>query len=301
MSQTVKKIISVVLMLSLLVSLSACNETDYTDSERVIEASALGKVMSDSNVVVIDARSTEDYDKGHLEGAIHLPPSKLTVSEPVSGLIAPKEQIEEVLSANGIDNNTEVIVYDNSGGVYAGRVWWVFKAYGHEDVKVVNNGEAAIIAAGLPLTFDVPSTEVTAYTAGELNADMIASLEEVAAIADGSVAGCIVDVRSQAEYDEGAIPSAVLYPHTKNLYTDGTFKSARDIYLDYNDLGLSREEPIVLYCKSSFRATQTLLLMEEAGYNNVKVYDGAWLEWSTKDMPKEEKIEKTVPSSQDAS
>ena len=301
MSQTVKKMISVVLMLSLLVSLSACNKTDYTDSERVIEASALGKVMSDSNVVVIDARSKEDYDKGHLEGAMHLPPSKLTVSEPISGLIAQKEQVEEVLGTNGIANDTEVIVYDNAGGVYAGRVWWVLKAYGHENVKVVNNGEVAIFNAGLSLTLDVPSTEVTVYTAKELDTDMIASLEDVAAIADGSVKGCIIDVRSQAEYDEGAIPSAVLYPHTKNLYTDGTFRSARDIYLDYNDLGLSKEEPIILYCKSSFRATQTLLLMEEAGYNNVKVYDGAWLEWSTKDMPKEEKVETTVPSSQDAS
>ncbi len=92
-----------------------------------------------------------------------------------------------------------------------------------------------------------------------------------------------------------------MYPHTKNLYSDGTFKSARDTYLDYNDLGISKTEPVILYCKSSYRATQTLLLMEEAGYENVKVYDGAWLEWSTKDMPKAEKVETTTPSSQDAS
>lgn len=301
MSQTTKKIVSVILMLSLLLSLTACVRTAYTDSDRIIEASALGEMMSDNKVVIIDARSTEDYNKGHLKGAIHLPPSKLTVSEPVSGLIAPKDKVEEVLSANGIANDTTVVVYDNAEGVYSGRVWWVLKVYGHENVFVVNNGEAAIIAEGLELTLTVPEVTAVTYTAQAQNAEMIASIEEVMAIADGSVEGCIVDVRSQAEYDEGAIPTAVLFPHTKNLYSDGTFKSARDIYLDYNDLGLSKDEPIILYCKSSFRATQTLILMEEAGYDNVKVYDGAWLEWSTKDMPKAEKVETTTPSSQDAS
>jgi len=301
MSQNTKKIVAVVAMLSLLLSLTACVRTAYTDSDRIIEANALSEMMTDSNVVIIDARSTEDYNKGHLEGAIHLPPSELTVSEPVSGLIAPKEQVEQVLSANGIGNDTTVVVYDNAKGVYSGRVWWVLKVYGHDKVFVVNNGEAAIVAEGLKLTLDIPEVTPVTYTAQAQNTEMIASIEEVMAIADGSVEGCIVDVRSQAEFDEGAIPTAILHPHTKNLYSDGTFRSAKDIYLDYNDLGLSKDEPIILYCKSSFRATQTVLLMEEAGYNNVKVYDGAWLEWSTKDMPKAEKVETTTPSSQDAS
>lgn len=302
MTQRVKKIVSVVLVLSLLAALSACVQTEYKDAMNVVEASALEAAMKDSNTVILDARSKEEYDNGHLEGAIHLPPSKLTVSEPVSGLIAPKETVEEVLGAAGISSDTTVYVYGSKGGVYAGRVWWVLKVYGHENVKVVNDGEDAIVGAKLNLTLDVPTVTPTTYTAKADNSEsMIASLEDVQAIAEGNTEGCIIDVRSQAEFDEGAIPTAVLFPHTKNLYNDGTFKSARDIYLDYNDLGISKDEPVILYCKSSYRATQTLLLMEEAGYNNVKVYDGAWLEWSTKDMPKAEKVETTTPSSQDAS
>lgn len=302
MTQTIKKIMSVILVLSLLLSLTACVRTEYNDSTRVIEASALGDMMDGSDVVIIDARSKEDYDKGHLEGAIHLPPSKLTVSEPVSGLIAPKATIEEVLGANGIASDSTVVVYGNQGGVYSGRVWWVLKVFGHENVQVVNGGEKAIVAEKLTLTLDVPAVTPVTYTAKADNtSSMIATIDDVSAIADGTVEGCIIDVRSQGEYDEGAIPTAVLYPHTKNLYSDGTFKSARDTYLDYNDLGISKTEPVILYCKSSYRATQTLLLMEEAGFDNVKVYDGAWLEWSTKDMPKAEKVETTAPSSQDAS
>lgn len=301
MTQRFKKTVSVLLMLSLLIALTACGNTEYTEAMNVIEASALEAEMTDSNVVVIDARSNDDYAKGHLEGAINLPASLLTVSEPILQGIAPKDQVEEVLGAAGISNDTTVYIYDASAGVHAGRVWWVFKMYGHDKVKVVNGGADAIVAAKLKLTQTATELSPVTYTASEADASLIATIEEVQAIADGTAAGCIIDVRSQAEYDEGAIPTAILYPHTKNLYTDGTFKSTRNIYLDYNDLGLSKDEPIILYCKSSFRATQTMLLMEEAGYDNVKVYDGAWLEWSTKDMPKAEPVQVVTPSTTDAS
>lgn len=301
MQPRVKKSVSVILLLSLLLALAACNVTEYSDSDNIIEANALSELVSDSSVIIIDARSGEAYAKGHMEGAINLPPSVLTVSEPVSGLIAPKEKIEEVLGANGITADSKIVVYDDNAGVYAGRIWWVLNVYGHDWVKVVNGGADAVVAAGLPLSADDPEVDSVIYTAKEQNSSMIATLEQVQAVADGTSSGCIIDVRSQAEYDEGAIPTAVLYPHTKNLYADGTYRSARDIYLNYNDLGISRKDPIILYCKSSFRATQTLFLLEEAGYENVKVYDGAWLEWSTKDMPKAEKVEQAVPSSQDAS
>ncbi len=282
-----------------------CNKTEFTDSERVIEARDLASLISDGKTVVIDARSSEEYAKGHLQGAINLPASALTVSEPVSGTIAPKEMVEEVLGAKGISNDSNVYIYDNKGGVYASRVWWVLKVYGHENVKVINDGEDAIVALApdtLKLTVDVPEVTAVTYTASDADESMIASIDDVKAVVGGSADACIIDVRSAAEYDEGAIPGAVLYPHTKNLYTDGTFKSARDIYMDYNDLGVKKEDPVILYCKSSFRATQTTLLLEEAGYSNISVYDGAWLEWSSGDLPTEEKAEeKVTPSAQDGS
>jgi thiosulfate/3-mercaptopyruvate sulfurtransferase len=58
--------------------------------------------------------------------------------------------------------------------------------------------------------------------------------------------------------------------------------SSRDLGLFYKEAGLNKEDTIIVYCKSSFRATQTVALLQEAGYENLKVYDGAWLEWETK-------------------
>ena len=98
---------------------------------------------------------------------------------------------------------------------------------------------------------------------------------------------------------QGVCSFAINY--TENLYKDGAFKSKRTIELNYKDLGLNKDDEIILYCKSSFRATQTAALLMEAGFEKVKVYDGAWLEWQNQGMPKKESAPKVVPTEQDAS
>jgi thiosulfate/3-mercaptopyruvate sulfurtransferase len=280
---------------------TSCNNTSYKESNNVVEPTEVKEAMNNSDVIVIDARSQEDYAKGHLEGAINLNPSSLTISEPVKGLIAGKEQVEKILSEKGISNDSTIFIYDNNKVVYSSRLWWVLKVYGHDAVKVINNGQKGLETAKFPMSLEVPQVEPAEYVAKEANNEMIATMEDVKTIVENEDSKeKIIDVRSKAEYEEGAIPGAILYPHTKNLYTDGTFKSARDTFLFYKDLGLDKDDAIILYCKSSFRATQTALLLDEAGFSNVKVYDGAWLEWSAGDMPTE-KEEKTMPDSGDAS
>ncbi len=296
------KVFVFLLITVLILSLAGCMNTSYEQGLHVAEAGVLKAEISNPGVLVIDARSPEDYAKGHLQGAVNMPPSQLTVSVPVPGTIAPQAQVEKVLSENGINRDTKLYIYDNNSGVNASRLWWTLSVYGHKQVFVINNGETAVVAAGLPLTTDVPVRTSVTYTGQERNTKMIASLDEVKAVAEGKSKAKLVDVRSQAEFDEGAIPNAILYPHTKNLYADGTFRSAQDIYLNYKDLGLNREDEIILYCKTSFRATMTALLLNEAGFTNVKVYDGAWEEWSQLGLPQAGKPEgQVVPTVQDAS
>lgn len=300
MTLMMKKVISVLLMVTLFVVLSGCTKTTYDKGSNIIEADQLKGLLSEENTVVVDARSIEDYNKGHLKGAIHLSPSELAVSEPVSGTIAPKEIVGKILSEKGISNESNVYIYDNNDGVSASRVWWVMKVYGHKVVKVVNNGETAIVKNKLELTLDTPEISSTEYVASDMDTSMLATFDDVVSVIDNRTKATIIDARSRAEYDEGAIPTAILYPHTKNLYSDGTFKSARDIYLDYHDLDLDLDDPIIVYCKTSFRAAQTALLLTEAGFKDVRVYDGAWLEWSTKGII-EQQENKVTPSAQDAS
>jgi len=274
------KRLSLVLILVLALGLMACNDTTFVDAKHVIEAEAVSDVYLDGSVILVDARGEEAYAEAHVKGAICLSPTELLVDKPVPKTVAPKAKVERVLSEKGIKNDSTVYIYDDNGGVSAFRVWWTMKLYGHEDVKVINGGFDALVKAkfeGETKATELPKSD---YIAKEADESLMIDFEAVKAITEDEASEVkIIDVRSAAEYDAGNIPGSILYPHSNNLYKDGTFMSARDMYLFYKEKGFERTDEIVLYCKSSFRATQTLALLEEAGYENVKVYDGAWIEW----------------------
>lgn len=273
---------SLVLMVLLIASLFlvACNNTAYENSDNIIEAEALKDIYKNEGVVVIDARGQEAYDEGHIIGAVCLPPSELVVDKPVSNLVAPKAKIERKLGGVGISNDTEVYIYDDNGGVNASRIWWTMKLYGHDKVKVVNGGFEAILKEQFDGTKKATNPVAVAYVAQEADANMMVDFETIKSFSEDDASTVkIIDVRSIAEFEKGSIPGSILYPHTNNLYKDGTFMSSRDTFLFYNDKGFEKDDTLILYCKSSFRATQTLLVLEEAGFENVKIYDGAWLEW----------------------
>jgi len=276
----VKKISVLLIVMLLITSLISCNDTTFDDALNVIEAEAVGKVYLDNSVIVIDARGEEAYAEAHLKNAICLSPSDLTVDKPVTATVAPKAKVERVLSAKGISNDSTVYIYDDNGGVSAFRIWWTMKLYGHDDVKVINGGFKAMVKAELKGTTEVTELEPTDYVANDADASMIIDFESLQAITEDPETDVkIIDVRSIAEYDAGSIPGAILYPHSRNMYSDGTFMSDRDMLLFYSDKGIKKEDELVLYCKSSFRATQTMALLQEAGYENIRIYDGAWLEW----------------------
>lgn len=299
-----KKTLSIITLLLLvsLVFVGCVNDTSFSGTLNIVDVAKVEEVYLGDAVVIIDARGQDVYDKGHLTNAISLSPNDLVVDKPVKATLAPKAKVERLLSGLGISNKDTLYIYDNNGGVSAGRVWWTLKVYGHQNVMIINGGEQAIIDAKLKLTKEVPETTQSDYVAMDANMEMIADYDSVKAVTEDELSEVkIIDVRSIAEYEAGNIPNAIFYPHTKNLYNDGSFKSARDTYLFYSDKGIERDDALILYCKSSFRATQTAALLEEAGYVNVRIYDGAWIEWSSKGGPTESQVEKAPITVQDGS
>ena len=302
-----KKRISIVflLILSTLVFVACSTNTSYEGSKNFIEASEVKEVYlnMEDNIQVIDARTEEAYSKGHLKNAIHLSPNQIVVAEPVAATIAPKNIVEEVLSNAGINNDTMLYIYDDKGGIYAGRVWWTLKVYGHENVKIINNGTTGLEKLGLEMSAAKPEITGTNYQAKEADENYLASFEKVKNYSDNADEFenvKLMDVRSISEFEEGYIKNAILYPHTNNYYTDGTFKSSRDSFLFYSDLGMKKDDEIMLYCKSSYRASLVMAILDDAGFENVKVYDGAYLEWQEKESPTVE-VEIAPITSQDAS
>lgn len=293
--------VSIALVVLLAFGLFGCaTQTTYDDAVNIVEASQVKSLM-DSGAVVIDARGEEAYAKGHLDGAICVPPSALTAEGDLAGIVADQAQVEAVLSAAGITSDDTVLVYDDKGGVYSGRIWWVLKHYGHGDVRIINGGARALEKATLAMSADTPELAKSDYTISTVDNSMYADIDDVNEAIEGISGAKLIDVRSAAEYAEGFIPTAVNIAHTSNLYTDGTFKSKRAIELDYQDAGFSKDDAIILYCKTSFRATQTAALLQEVGYMNVKVYDGAWVEWESLNDTTVTPEENVTPTQQDAS
>ncbi|PAB60034.1 sulfurtransferase [Anaeromicrobium sediminis] len=300
-----KKPIYVLVIISILFTLlfAGCSEkTSYEGSLRIIEAQELSSLLGKENVVVVDARSVTNYKKGHLVNAVNIPTGTLTTNKPAPAMVIGDKELSKVLGSKGIKNDDLVIVYDDDKGVSASRVFWTLKLYGHEKVMVLNGGTNAILSSGLKISAKSPSISNTTYEAKPLNQDILVSLEDIQKVVNNPTKNVkILDVRTQAEFDEGHIPGSILYSHKDNMYKDDTFKSSRNIYLTYKDLGLNKDDSIYVYCKSSFRATQTYILLKEAGFNDVKVYDGAYLQWSGEGMEIERLEGANVLSEQDAS
>ena len=93
----------------------------------------------------------------------------------------------------------------------------------------------------------------------------------------------IIDVRSDEEYNDGTIPGAIHIEYLNNNFPDITYKPVQQIRILYKDAGIMPEDTVVMFCKSSIRAAQTWAALYNAGYRNLKIYDGAWLEWSSDD------------------
>lgn len=273
------------LIMVMILALTGCSvDTSYPGEVNIIEAKdAISRALNNDNILIIDARSADDFARGHMEGAIHLPPTLLVSNDPVPMSLPTQDQLERVMGEKGITEDMTLFIYDNNSGVASGRLWWTLKVFGHDNVMMINGGEIALVKAGAPLTTQAIEREARVYNAKPLNRDLVITFDELKPLVDDLPAHVkIIDVRSTAEFQAGFIPGAIFYPHTRNLYKNNYFVSSRDMRLLLQDQGVSPSDTIILYCKTSFRATPTAALLMEAGFENVLIYDGAWDEWETK-------------------
>ena len=188
----------------------------------------------------------------------------------------------------GIGPATRVVAYDAQGGVYAARLWWMLRWLGHEEVAVLDGGLPAWVAAGGPLTHEIPSASApTPYPAG---ASRVASLDADALL---RIVGRVplIDARAPERFrgevepldaQAGHIPGAINRFHKDNLDADGRFKSADRLRADFAPLlGTAAPGEVVHQCGSGVTACHNVLAMEHAGLAGSRLYPGSWSEWSS--------------------
>ncbi|MDY7027603.1 MAG: rhodanese-like domain-containing protein [Spirochaetota bacterium] len=301
-----RNFVGFLMVLSVLLFVS-CGPDFAENSNSIIEADEALALTGGDNVVLVDTQNGNFYQMEHAEGAVNISRAEIVVMEPYPNLVGSKEQIEKVLGSKGISNDTTVVIYDNNKNMDAARLWWTLLAYGHapDKVKVVSGGLNALRRAGAAIGSDRVSISPATYTAKDFDDFMMATLQDVKGQVDNPDADtCIIDTRTIEEYQEGTIPGSIHYNFENNNFGDGTYRPVDQIRINYLELGVEPDDTVMMFCKTSIRGAQTYLALYNAGYRNLKLYDGAWVEWSSKpSLPVQtpEQAGGPVPSVQDGS
>jgi len=253
-----------------------------TMAQGLITVQELNKAIMKKSVVVIDARSTAKFKAdAHIKNAVNVAYADLQLTTPVKGVLKTPGEIAKILGNKGIDGKKPIVVYDEGSGKYAGRVYWILKYMGVDNVKILNGNLKGWKAARKPITKNPTMVKKTTFTP-KVNAAVYASTADVK---KGGVQ--LIDARSAAEYagtdgkSKGHIQGAVNIEYKKVMNDNGTVKSATDLAKVFS--GISKSKPVVIYCETSVRAGIIFFALTEIlGYTNVKVYDGAYNEWVAK-------------------
>ena len=283
MHSIAKKITIFSFFLMLAAFLAGCSSHTFVQGEPLIlPVEELSSYLGQEGTVIVDTRTAEEYAAGHVSGAVNIPTEDIVINVPVKNMLTSKKKIEKVMGSNGISNDTLVLAYDGNK-MGASRLLWTLFMYGHQNVKVLDGGFAAVQNAGMELTTDVPSPEPAVFTANEPARNWLATMEDVREQVEQPDSHVILlDVRSQEEYAAaGKVPGSVIIPYETNFFTDGTFKTMQITRINYLEEKINPEDEIIVYCQTSMRAAPVFVQLYEAGYRNIRIYDGAYLEWSS--------------------
>ncbi len=188
------------------------------------------------------------------------------------------------LSDWGIDNNTQVIAYDDKGGAIAARLWWLLKWLGHQRVAVLNGGWQTWRHQQLPTDTRVPSPQPKKFTP-HLQSKRTISKKEIA-IQTGNTPLNLVDSRGKERYlginepidpVAGHIPGAINLPFSENLDENGLFLPVEDLQRRFK--AIQKPNTPVFYCGSGVTACHNILAYEYCGYGQALLYPGSWSEW----------------------
>ncbi len=265
----------------------------------LVTTQELAARLNDGSVVICDCRhdlmdlekGRRAYAEGHIPGA-HF----LHLDEDLSGTKTGKNgrhPLPDVtvfakrMGSIGIDSSKQVIAYDDAGGAYAARLWWLLRWLGQDAVAVLDGGINKWLEEGRPLSRDVPRAHGTTFTPKQ-QPGMTVDVDFVMANLKIQTA-TVVDARAPERYRGevepidpvgGHIPGALNRVFKNNLNADGTFKVSALLREEFTALlGATAPSQVINQCGSGVTACHNLFAMELAGLTGAKLYPGSWSEW----------------------
>lgn len=272
----------------------------------IVETQWLAANLGQSNLVVLDGsmhlptsgrNARKEFEAAHIDGALYFDIDEIAdKSIPLPHMLPSAAQFGEQVGRMGIGNDTRVVVYDSEGLYSAGRVWWMFRSMGHDNVAVLNGGLKKWRAEGRAVT-DKAAPAKAARTFEAIRNE--ARVRDAAAVKGliGSPTVQIVDARAanrflgtvpepRAGLRSGHIPTSRNVPFTTLLSADGTLKDAASLKAIFAAAGIDPTKPVVASCGSGVTAGVIAFALAQIGQTEAAVYDGSWSEWGARaDLP----------------
>ena len=270
----------------------------------------LGEQLGRAGIRVLDARWRPDgsaaaaYDGGHIPGAIHVDWRHELIDEDADGdalRLAAPDRIAALATRAGIGDGGTVVVYDDTQGLYAARVWWSLRAYGLESVRVLDGGFVAWEQEGRPIARTgvdaaavlAGATQITAFTPRGPNRMQLSTADVRGLLGSPDVQ--LLDARAPAEYRGfegntrrlGHIPGAINVP-IGGMHEPGSqrLRDGDALRTRLHAANVSRGRRMVAYDGSGVAAAKLAFVLTLMGHEDVAVYDGGWAEWGNRlDLP----------------
>jgi thiosulfate/3-mercaptopyruvate sulfurtransferase len=269
----------------------------------------LASRLDDPGVVILDATlppvgvtppidTHARYLAKHILGAIFFDIEELSDRpNPLPHMLPPADVFSRNLSALGIGDQMDIIIYEQEGVFSGPRAWWTLRTFGAQNVYLLDGGLRAWIEAGLP-THSGPVHRAPAVFRAKLDQNAVKDFSQIQEMI--AAHGQILDARSAGRFagtlpeprpglSSGHMPGATSIPYTE-LVEDGRLKPAEELRRIFNAKGLDLQQPITTTCGSGVTAAVLALGLEASGANQVSLYDGSWAEYAARP---EAVIEKT--------
>ncbi len=266
----------------------------------LIDTARLASQLDDPNWVLFDCRhdladpgkGARLYSEGHLPGAFFAPVDT-ALSGPKSGTngrhpLPTPEAFAHFLEVHGVSSTTQMVAYDDAGGMYAARLWWLARWIGYPNVMILDGGVPKWTAEGRPLSTTPPRERPPGSVRPAPEASHLADAGEIlSSLPDSRL--LVLDARAAERYRgdvepidkvAGHIPGARNRFYKANLNADGTLRPAAELRNEFANLLAGRTNDAVVHqCGSGITACANVFAMEYAGLAGSRLYAGSWSEW----------------------
>jgi thiosulfate/3-mercaptopyruvate sulfurtransferase len=276
---------------------------DYANPDALVSTAWLTEHIDAPDVRLVDASwhmpalerdARAEFADRHIPGAVFFDIDDIADADSdLPHMLPDSAKFASRVRKLGLGDGVRIVVYDATGIGSAARVWWMFRAFGHGDVAVLDGGLPKWVAEGHPVESGEPRPRERHFTARK-NSFLVRDRDQVQRAAEGGREQ-ILDARSRGRFNgteaeprqglrSGHMPTALNQPFLELYDRDSkTMKSAGELIALYKEAGVDFKQPLITSCGSGVTACNLALGLFLLGKEDVAVYDGSWTEWGSLD------------------